>query len=293
MNNAYDLLQQQPNAQKSFDTDAWKLKKQQEREFAFATIEDMTTRVTSDMTAFQSYLDKQAQFDQYSVSNVFLIMAQNPEATKLKDYDNWKELGASVKPHQKGLVVLEPTPEYTRADGSKATSFKTKALFDVAQTFTKKPQQQVEKPDSYAVLKALIQSAPVPIHAVEELPVPTMGAFYDHAQKAILIRCGLTNDQIFQSLSQEIAHAQFARGEYTRPEYGFKAYCVSYMLCKKHQIDTSFYQFSELPPEFSGEQSRDVRAEIGKIRDGMQQVNGAMQAVLQKEKRAKQPPNER
>lgn len=37
--------------------------------------------------AFQPYLDVQARFDRYSVSNAVLIAAQCPEATRLADFD--------------------------------------------------------------------------------------------------------------------------------------------------------------------------------------------------------------
>ena len=44
-----------------------------------------------------AYLDVQARFDLYSVSNAILIAAQCPEATKLADFDTWKADGVYVK----------------------------------------------------------------------------------------------------------------------------------------------------------------------------------------------------
>ena len=72
-----------------------------------------------DGSVFRAYLDVQARFDLYSVSNAILIAAQCPEATKLADFDTWKADGVYVKRGQDAISILEPGKEYTRQkDGS-------------------------------------------------------------------------------------------------------------------------------------------------------------------------------
>ncbi len=285
MTNGYDFIDEQPK-ETAFDSEAWKLKKQKDREFAFSKINEMTSKISSNMGEFQNYLDKQSQLDKYSVGNVMLIMAQKPQATKLKDYDSWKESGASVKPNQKSIIILEPTPEYVREDGTKGTAFKTKAVFDISQTFSK----EAPKPSAFnerAVLKALVKVSPVPIKAVDELSVTTMGAIYDNKDKVILVKRGLSNDQFFQSISQEIAHAKFDKGSYNRADYGFKAYCTSYMLCDKYGVDTTLFEFKNTPTELKHEDLKQVRGELSKIRDTMQNISDAMRLNMVQEKKAK------
>ena len=75
-----------------------------------------------DGAKFQQYLDVQAKFDRYSVTNALLIQAQMPEATKLKSFDGWKETGASIRKNAKGISILEPGEEYWRENGAVGTS---------------------------------------------------------------------------------------------------------------------------------------------------------------------------
>lgn len=60
------------------------------------------------------------------MTNALLILAQMPEATQLKDFDGWKDAGASIKRQQKGISILEPGEEYTREDGTIGTSYNVK-----------------------------------------------------------------------------------------------------------------------------------------------------------------------
>ena len=65
---------------------------------------------------------------------MLLILAQKPDATQLKDFDGWKDAGASIKRQQKGISILEPGEEYEREDGSIGTSYNVKRVFDISQT---------------------------------------------------------------------------------------------------------------------------------------------------------------
>ena len=82
---------------KPFDKEAWKEKKQQERQEAYALIDSTADLVKSDVNKFKEYLDVQGRFDKYSVGNALIITAKMPNATQLKDFNDWKEAGASIK----------------------------------------------------------------------------------------------------------------------------------------------------------------------------------------------------
>ncbi len=60
----------------SFNKEEWAAQKKQERESAFAMIDETAQRMANDGGLFQSYLDVQARFDRYSVGNAVLITAQ-------------------------------------------------------------------------------------------------------------------------------------------------------------------------------------------------------------------------
>ena len=107
----------------SFDKDEWAAQKKQERENAFALIDETAQHMTNDGELFQSYLDVQAHFDRYSVGNAILITAQKPDATQLADFKGWKDNGVYIKKGESGIVLLEPGEEYTKDDGSIGVSY--------------------------------------------------------------------------------------------------------------------------------------------------------------------------
>ena len=82
----------------------------------------------------QAYLDVQARFDLYSVSNAILIAAQCPEATRLADFDSWKARGMYVRRGADAITILEPGKEYQRDDGSVGVSYNVRKVFDISQT---------------------------------------------------------------------------------------------------------------------------------------------------------------
>ena len=84
----------------SFNKEEWAAQKKQERESAFAKIDETAQRMANDGGLFQSYLDVQARFDRYSVGNAVLITAQKADATQLLDFKGWKNNGVYTKRFQ-------------------------------------------------------------------------------------------------------------------------------------------------------------------------------------------------
>jgi hypothetical protein len=106
-----DLFRQEneqpvPRNDLPFDKEAWKQQKQEQREMVYAMIDDTAQTVARDGAAFQKYLDVQSRFDRYSVANALLILAQKPDATRIADFDTWKEQGAFIR--KKGNRLLHP-----------------------------------------------------------------------------------------------------------------------------------------------------------------------------------------
>ena len=137
MNNFDDILESSAARNnlndQPFDKDAWAEKKQAERQAVYEMADTAAAEVCADGEKFRAYLDTQTRFDRYSVTNALLILAQMPEATQLKDFDGWKDAGASIKRQQKGISILEPGEEYTREDGTIGTSYNVKKVFDISQ----------------------------------------------------------------------------------------------------------------------------------------------------------------
>lgn len=268
-----------------FDKEAWAEKKKAERESVYAMLDKMTGEVSANGDKFQQYLDIQSRFNQYSVGNALLIMAQMPKATKLKDFDSWKENHVSLQKKQKHICILEPGNEYQREDGSIGTSYNVKKVFDISQTKARRGLEP-QKPGERSVLMALVSHTPVPMQTVEQLDNPGMGALFDAAEKKIYVKKGMGATDIFRSVTQELAHAELALAmdDYNRGENTFRAYCVSYMLCKQYGFETEQFVFDKLPDGFAQAETQTVRAELGVIRDVANNISGRMERILAQEK---------
>ena len=217
----------------SFNKEEWAAQKKQERESAFAMIDETAQRMANDGSLFQSYLDVQARFDRYSVGNAVLITAQKADATQLSDFKGWKNNGVFIKKGESGIVLLEPGEEYTKEDGTVGVSYNSKKVFDISQTTAKAKDRPAMKRDERLLLKAIIHNAPCPIEISQKLP-ENINAVYRPDDKKIYVRPGLEAGDIFRGISQELAHAHLDDGAYKRSDHAFTAYCVSYVLCSRY-----------------------------------------------------------
>ncbi len=268
--------------EKPFDKEVRAAKKQGERQDLYALADSTALEVSQDGDRFRQYLDVQSRFDRYSATNALLVLAQMPEATQLKDFDDWKEAGASVQRRAVSIKILEPGKEYQREDGTRETSFEVKRVFDVSQVKGRVRAAPSIKYDDRVLLKALIHRSPVSIQTVDTLP-NNMGALYDHNQQVIFVCKGMGAEDIFRSVSKELCHAEIAgmRDDYSRSDAAFAAYSASYLLCKKYGVDVSDYNFSRLPAFFREQDPRGIRDSLTEIRDTANQVSSRMYRALE------------
>lgn len=263
-----------------FDKEAWVQQKQEQRQWTYDTIDTTTVGILQNGEQFQRYLDVQSRFDRYSVSNALLILAQRPEATRIADFESWKEQGVSIRRKETGFYILEPGEEYQRDDGSTAISYNPKKMFDIAQTTAKKLDQPIY-PDDRTRIKALTDRAPVPISISETLPAEVY-AIYQPDVRNIVIRRGLTAGDIFRALAQELAHAEMDRGDgrYSRSEYQIHAYNASYMLCKQAGVDTMPFRFGKMTEGFKDMEPQAIRAELTTMKEAAHSISRRMHRVL-------------
>ena len=295
MENFDDIFENQPvsgrQAGQVFDKDAWAERKQTERQAVYDMADRTAESVARDGEAFRSYLDVQARFDRYSATNALLILAQMPQATQLKDFNGWKDSGASIRRQQKGITILEPGEEYTREDGSVGTYYNVKRVFDISQT-TDSPSRAKTDPvvntDERLLLKALISHPPVPFATTDELP-DHAGAYYDHEQQVIFVRRGMEAGNIFRSVSKELAHAELAavKDDYFREDAAFTAYSASYLLCKKYGVDVGGYRFDQMPESLKSSDPQTIRTALSDIRDTAGEISARMSRALEQNRQPK------
>ena len=211
-----------------FDKAEWAAAKQAQRNEAYGLIDATCEKMMTDGGTFRQYLDVQGRFDRYSVNNAILVSAQKPEATQLKEKSAWKQSRVYVNKDAQKIVILEPSKEYTRDDGSKAVGYNAKEVFDVSETSAKDRQQPQEAKTMRELVSAMIDASPVDFQPVAELEIP---AYYDSSQQMIFVKTDLSEEQLFVSMAKEVSAAVFDfKHNESRDASEFKAYCVAYMV---------------------------------------------------------------
>jgi len=272
-----------------FNPKEYQEQKQQERDRVYDMI-DKTTLELVDPNKLKEYLDIQARFNLYRPGNVLLIQAQLPKATRLKSYDDWKAAKAGVRKKERSLYILKSGKQFTRDDGTIGQYTDIKKVFDISQTYSDQKVRPPVYPEGRALLKALMNKSPVPAKADENLP-DNMGAFYNSEANVIHVRPGMNAPDIFRCLSVELAHAELARNmgsEYSRENAQFSAYCASYVLCREYGVDVSVFTFENAPGQFEGKDPKEIRAELGSIREAAGEIGSRMREALQRDRAPKE-----
>ena len=274
-----------------FNKEEWAAQKQAQRQEAYELIDNACGKMMTDGEAFRQYLDVQGRFDRYSVNNAILVAAQMPEATQLKDYNGWKQSRAYVNKDAAKITILEPGKEYTRDDGTKAVGYNAKVVYDVSQTTAKDRQQPQEAKTMRELVSAMIDASPANFQPVEELEVP---AFYDSSQQTVFIRTGLSEEQLFVSMSKEVAAAVFDfKYNESRDASDFKSFCVAYMVSSRYGVDTRGFNFGKLPKEYEGMDTQAFKGELGRVRDVLGEIQSDMYKSMEKNKPPKSKEQER
>ena len=276
---------------KPYDKAEWAAQKQAERKEAYELIDNTCSEMAVNGDSFRQYLDVQGRFDRYSVANAVLVSAQMPEATQLKDYGKWKQSRVYVNKDAQKITILEPSKEYLRDDGTKAVSYNAKVVYDISETSAKDRQEAAEPKSMRELVSAMIDASPVPFQPVDDLELP---AFYDSEQQTIFIRTGLNEEQLFVSMSKEVAAAvyDFKHNE-SRNASEFKAYCVAYMVSSRYGVDTRGFNFDRLPKEYAEMETQDFKSELGSMRDVLGEVRSEMYKSMEKNKPARNKEQER
>ena len=276
---------------KPFDKAEWAAQKQAQRQEAYELIDNTCSEMMADGESFRQYLDVQGRFDRYSVANAVLVSAQMPDSTQLKDYNAWKQSRVYVNKDAQKIVILEPSKEYTRDDGTKAVGYNAKVVYDISETSAKDRQQAQEPKTMRELVSAMIDASPVPFVPVADLEIP---AYYDSKQQTIFIKTGLTEEQLFVSMAKEVSAAVFDfKHNESRDASDFKSFCVAYMVSTRYGVDTRGFSFDRLPREFSEMDTQVFKGELGSMRDVLGEIQSDMFKSLEKNKPPKNKEQER
>lgn len=278
MEDIENLIEQSNNVvyPRKFNVDEWKVKKQEEKKQTYELLDNATDEVKNDINKFRTYLDIQSKFDRYSVGNCLLIMKQQPTARLIKELNDWKKIpNVFIKKNPLYIKILEPNGEYQKQDGSIGTSYNVKKLLDISQTNVK--DNNNIKYDDRELLKAILKSSDVNMKVVEELSGLSK---FDKEQNVIFIKRGANGDALFQSLIYEIAKSKNISTD-NKVLDDLKCLGISYMICKRYNIDISNYSFPNNTYDLKNMDLLDVRNYLDDMRLTMQGMNNIISQNLE------------
>lgn len=283
MNDFEDIMANANNnsipQKKQFDKNAWIEKKQQERQEVYDLMDKTANEVKVDVDKYKQYLDVQGRFDKYSVGNALVISATMPNATQLKEFDDWKEVGAFIKKGANGIKILEPGDSYSRADGSSGISYNVKKMFDISQTTYNQKTRTINYDDKVK-LTALLKDCPVDIKAVDDIPNSSNVVEWNKEDNALYVKRGGETSEMFKQLAKELTRVSLEETGNAELD-NFKCISTSYMICKKYGIDISDVNINNIPEKFKNMSSSEVRNELTSMRSAMEDINTRMSAYFE------------
>lgn len=275
--------------------EAYAEKKRAEKEKVYQMIDDTAREIVSDPEKFKAFLDTQSRVDRYSAANALLIYNQLPQATQLKDFDDWGKDNVKVTKGAKSIYILEPV-EYAKSDGTPAVSYNVKRVFDVSQTTGRKTPAPSVNRDPKALITTMLDICPVMVEAADDLPYPNMAAFYNNEKQILYVKRNVGDSvAVAQCVAQELGHAQLSINSdtYSRRDMGFQAVCIGYMLCKKYGVDTQNFAINRIPETLSSKEPREIRAELSKMRNAMSEIHSRISEEIYRKKQERSKDYER
>ena len=250
--------------------------KRQEKAEVFDLLSDATQKLLKP-ESLKAYADKQAQLFNHSVSNVLLIMEQDPDATWVRTYDDWKADGVTVLRGESGIKTLG-SYRFQKEDGTMGMGSKVVKMFDVKQTAIK--DFDIESPSYRRVPDALMNVYPAAVE-VPELPNGEL-AVYDPDDRLIRVKEGLDPDtKVFVLLREQSMRNLTDFHECGREETMAEAELTAYILTKRYGFDTPEIDFSKLTDTDPGKEEKDVRAELGRIKFACDRVDERVREAIE------------
>ena len=248
---------------------------------------------------YADYLRTMSKFHNYSFNNTILIAMQG--GSLVKGYKQWeKEFDRHVKPGEKAIKILAPSPFTVKKqvekidpdtqkpvfdkDGKAVTeekeiqipAFRVVSVFDVSQTEGKELPDlgikeltgDVEQYQNF--FAALERTSPFDI-SFEALGGSVKGRC-NYEEKRIFINEGMDELQNIKTAIHEIAHATLHDTALAMPERPdrrtreVQAESVAYAVCQHYGLDTSDYSFGYIAGWSSGKELAELKGSLETIR---------------------------
>ena len=275
--------------------DDWKKMKDQQRADTIELLNKATQDIVDNPGFFETYLNTQARMDRYTVSNALLIAAQLPDATKLRTFSEWEKDGASVLKGNKSISIIEPST-FTKKDGSTATSFNVKKVFDISQTSKASEVKQYPPIDIKRLIAVMLDNCPSKVDLANEIPVQGTAAYYDKDRDTLFVQKeGGDAAYICQCVARELGQREAAQKDpdYTRNTSFPDAAIAGYLVCRKYGVPTDVLDISRASTKYKGMSPKEIRADLKKICSYSSEIKGRMNDQIYQTKQSRPKANER
>lgn len=237
--------------------------------------------VACDRNAFVAMLDTASHFLRNSVGNIMLIYAQNPKATELRSYNEWKEREKVVKKGATQVYVLVKK-EYTDSEGKARTGYDPEAKIDILDTVDGKPAP-APKYDEKTLVRGLVHACPAKVVVDPDFPQnKSEGAAYIKDKNEVRCKYGMPLDELVPTVINAAALATFCGGDETArvADHEFKARCIAYLLTEKYGISTENIQIRSIPSAYESMDADEFKGEIADLLTTAKSIDGRVAEVL-------------
>jgi len=273
----------------------YKEKKKAEKEAVYQMLDDTAAEVVQSPEKFKGYLDVQSRMDRYTANNALLMYKQFPQASQVKEFNDWIAEGVKVNKGSKTFIILDPY-EYTKKNGTPGIDFNLKKVLDVSQTNGRKPAAPTINRDPQKLVAVMLDTAPIEIECVDELPYPNMGAFYKNENQTLYVKRDIGDSvALCQCVAQELGHAELSMNSeaYSRRDMGFQAMCIGYMFCKKYGVDTKNFAIDRIPDELKNKEPKEIKAELGRGQKALKEIVSRVSDELYRQRSERSKTQER
>ena len=273
----------------------YKDKKKAEKAAVYQMLDDTALEVVQSPEKFRGYLDVQSRMDRYTANNALLMYKQFPQASQVKEFDDWVSEDVKINKGAKTFIILDPY-EYTKKDGTIGIDFNLKRVLDVSQTNGRRPAAPAADRDPRKLVAVMLDTAPIEVESVDELPYPNMGAFYKNENQTLYVKRDIGDSvALCQCVDQELGHAELSMNSetYSRRDMGFWAVCIGYMLCKKYGVDTQNFAIDRIPDELKNKEPKEIKAELGKMQKAFKEITARVSDELYRRRAVRSKEQER
>lgn len=236
-------------------------------------------------------LAMQAKFHSYSANNVFLILIQRPDATRVAGYRRWQSLGRQVRKGEKGIAILAPCV-YTKTDeatGEKVRrlgGFRVEHVFDLSQT----DGEPLDEP-----VRPVLLAGEAPAGLWDALAAQVEGAGYtvergdcggangrtSPADRTVRVRADVDDAQAAKTLAHELAHVLLVDHHNPLTYLSCRGRCeveaesVAYVVSQANGLATGSYTLPYVASWASGDLAV-IRATFDRVGRTARQILDAM-----------------